>query len=184
MPFPAASCMSEEDFFNFLRTQDKKWELIRGKAVILAGRNQRHRDITANTLTSLYAQLREKRCRATAVDTGICTSQGTVRYPDVVVDCGLRDDQAMLATEPAVVIDVLSPSTNDFDSHRKVLEYKAKPEIAHILLIDTNDVGALLHYRDADGWCETMYASVDDVIGLPKIGATLRLRDVYFGLEF
>jgi len=184
MPRLAASFMSEEDFFDFIRTRDERWELIGGVAVIAACASQRHRDAAANTLTSLHTQLRGKRCRPTAAGTGVFISPGTVRYPDVVVDCGRREDHAMLATEPTVVIDVFSPSTRDFDSHRKVLDYKSSEQIASILLIDTMSACVLLHRRHAKGWSEKMYDALDDVIDLPKIGARLVLSDIYYGLEF
>lgn len=78
MPHSAISYMSEEDFFEFIQARDEKWELIEGEAVMKAGANQRHQDIAANTLTSLHAQLRGKRCRPTAADTGDYAAPGTV----------------------------------------------------------------------------------------------------------
>lgn len=184
MPQPAVAYMTEDEFFEFVQIRDEKWELIEGAPVMMAGANQRHQDIAANTLTSLHVQLRGKRCRPTAADTGVATSNGTIRYPDVVVDCGKRDDQAMHATAPTLVIEVLSPSTRGFDSHKKVLEYKSHPDIRYILLIDTNNACSLLHFRDGEGWWEKMYNDIDDNIDFPEIGASLALSDVYEGLEF
>ncbi|MBO9126925.1 MULTISPECIES: Uma2 family endonuclease [unclassified Rhizobium] len=184
MPHPAASQFSEEEFFHFVQSRDERWELIKGEAIVMAVTTQRHRDIAANVLTSLHTQLRDKRCRPTVANTAISISPGTVRYPDSVVDCGGRVDQCMSAAEPTVVIDVLSPFTCDFDSHRKVLEYRSKVEIASILLIDATNACVLLHYRAAQGWSEGIYGNLDDVISLPEIGARLALSDIYSGLEF
>lgn len=175
--------MTEEAFFEFVQTRDEKWELVDGEPTMMAGANQRHQDIAANTLTSLHVQLRGRTCRATAADTGVATADGTIRYPDVVVDCGRRDDQSMRATTPTLVIEVLSPSTRSFDSHRKVAEYKSHPDIAYILLIDSRNAGALLHHRDGEGWSELMHDGLDDVIDFPEIGATLALSDIYDGLD-
>jgi len=183
MPQPAVAYMTEDEFFEFVQTRDEKWELINGEPMMMAGATQRHQDIAANTLTSLHTQLRGKKCRPTAADTGVPTINGTIRYPDVVVDCGKRDDQAMRATAPTLVIEVLSPSTRGFDSHKKVIEYKSHPDIKYILLIDTNNACSLLHFRDGEGWGEVMYDSLDDVIEFPEIGATLALSDIYYGLE-
>jgi Uma2 family endonuclease len=90
----------------------------------------------------------------------------------------------MLATEPKLVIEVLSPSTRGFDSHRKVLEYKSQPEIGYILLVDSINPCVLAHFRDGDGWGEIMYDKVDDIIEFPEIGASLALSDIYDGIEF
>jgi Uma2 family endonuclease len=175
--------MTAPEFFAFVQTRDEKWELIDGEPMMMAGANQRHQDIAANTLTALHTQLRGKKCRPTAADTGVATMSGTIRYPDIVVDCGKRDDQAMLATAPAVVIEVLSPSTRGFDSHKKVIEYKSHPDIKYIVLIDANSACALLHHRVGDAWTEIIYDNLEDIIDFPEIGATLALTDIYDGLE-
>jgi Uma2 family endonuclease len=183
MPQAAPTYMTEDEFFEFVQTSDRKWELVDGEPVMMAGSNQRHQDISANTLTSLHTQLRGQKCRPTAADTAVPTINGNVRYPDIVVDCGPRDDQAMRATMPTLVIEVLSPSTRGFDSHKKVNEYKTHPDIKYILLVDTDSACALLHYREESGWYEESYDSLDDVIEFLGIGASLALSDIYYGLE-
>lgn len=183
MAHPAASYITEEDFFNFISGRYERCELIAGEVVMRASRNQRHQDIAANTLTALHTQSLGKKCRPTAFGTGISTSRGTIRYPDVVVDCGRRLDQDMLATEPSVIIEVLSSSTPCFDSHRKVLEYKSKPEITYVLLIDARNACVIMHTRDGEGWSDNIYDTLDEVIELPKIDATLALSEIYNGLE-
>ena len=184
MAQPAQAYMTEDEFFEFIRDHDGKWELVDGQAMMMAGANQRHQYVAANALASLHTQLRGKTCRPTAADTGVSTTGGNVRYPDVVVDCGPRDDNAMHATSPTLVIEILSPSTRGFDSHRKVAEYKTHPDINYILLIDTNEANALLHRREGEGWVEFLYDNLDEVIEFPEIGASLALKDIYGGLEF
>lgn len=181
---PATSEMSEDAFLEFIQTRDEKWELVNGEAVMVAGSNQRHQAIVANTLAALHNQLRGKGCRPTAANSGVSTIFGTVRYPAIVVDCGRMEDQAMLATEPVLMVEVVSPATRDFNSHRKVFEYKSKPGIRYVLLVDTNDACALLHAREGEGWCETLYERFGDVIDFPELGATLALSDIYDGLDF
>lgn len=184
MPQPVKETMSEDEFFAFVRDRDEKWELVEGVPVMMAGASQRHQAIAANVFASLYNQLRGKPCRPTSADTGVAIGTGTVRYPDIVVDCGKRDDESMFASEPALVIEVLSPSTRSFDSHRKVLEYKSNPQIRYILLIDTNEPGCLLHYRESDGWEETMHDRLEAVVVFPAIGVTMSLAVLYDGIEF
>lgn len=184
MPQPVTDYMSEDEFFDFVQDRDEKWELVNGVPVMMAGANQRHQAIAANIFASLYDQLRGKPCRPTSADTGVSTGQGTVRYPDVVIDCGKREDDSMFASEPVLVIEVLSPSTRSFDSHRKVLEYKSNPQVRYILLVDTNNAGCLLHYRQGDGWEEIMRDGPHSMVDLPDIGVTIALDDIYEGLEF
>jgi Uma2 family endonuclease len=182
MAEPARIYMSEDEFFEFLKTAEGRFELVDGEMTMMAGANQRHQDIAANTLATLHAQLRGGKCRPTAADTAV-TTNGNVRYPDVVVDCGRRNDQSVRATTPTLVIEVLSQSTRLFDSHKKLNEYKSHPDIKYIVLVDTDSARALLHYRDGAGWRERVYEDLNEVIEFPEIGASLALSDVYYGLE-
>lgn len=183
MTQPAAARMTEAEFFDFIQTRDGKWELVGGEAVLMAGANQRHQTIAANVLASLHGQMRGKKCRPTASDTAVATEEGTLRYPDIVVDCGPRNDASMRATTPAVVVEILSPSTRGFDSHRKVAEYKALRDIVHILLIDTEKTSCLLHSRDGAAWHERALASLAEIVPLPAVEASLSLAEIYEGLD-
>lgn len=182
MAEPARVYMSEDEFFEFLKTAEGRFELVDGEMTMMAGANQRHQDIAANTLATLHLQLRGGKCRPTAADTAV-TANGNVRYPDVVVDCGPRDDQSMRATKPTLVIEVLSQSTRTFNSHKKLNEYKSHPDVKYIVLVDTDSARLLLHYRDGAGWSERIYENLTDIIEFSEIGASLALSDVYYGLE-
>lgn len=184
MAQPVLKRMSQADFFAFAQGREDRWELVDGQPVMMAGANQRHQEIAANTLTTLRTQLRGSHCRTTAADSGVASSGENVRYPDVVIDCGQRDDTSMKATTPTVVIEVLSPSTRAIDSHLKLAEYKSNPDIQCIILIDTDAICTLLHRRTGDGWEEIAFRDIGDVIDLPEVNAKLALRDVYEGLEF
>ena len=108
MAEPARIYMSEDEFFEFLKTAEGRFELVDGEMTMMAGANQRHQDIAANTLATLHAQLRGGKCRPTAADTAV-TTNGNVRYPDVVVDCGPPDPSAKTASRPTVIVEVTSP---------------------------------------------------------------------------
>lgn len=176
--------MTEPEFADFLRAREERWELADGAPVMMVRTTQRHRDIVANILAALHSQLRGTGYRPTCSGTGVRTGKATIRYPDLVVDCGPRVDQAMCATSPVLVCEVLSPGRDPFDTHLRVLEYKTHSDIACILLINPDTPGAILHRRDDAGWHVSLYDELDQIVGFPGIGAAAPLRDVYDGLEF
>lgn len=178
------SSLTEPAFFTLIARREERWELIGGEPVMMAPTTQRHRDLVANVLATLHGQLRGTGCRPTCSRTGVRTGAGTIRYPDLVVDCGHRHDHEMCATTPIVVCEVLSSSRNPFDTHLRVLEYRAVPDIACILLIDPDEPRAILHRRDDAGWCDHLSIGLDQVVDITEVGATAPLRDVYDGLEF
>ncbi len=175
--------VSQDEFFVFLKTAEGRFELVDGEITVMGRVNQRHQEIIMNAAASLHAQLRGGRCRPTIADTAVSTVGGNVRYPDVVVDCGQRNDQSMRATTLTLVIEMLSRSTSLFDSHRKLNEYKSHQDIKYIVLFDPDGAHALLHYREDAGWRERAYDDLNDVIEFPEIEASLALSDVYYYLE-
>jgi Uma2 family endonuclease len=176
--------LTEPAFFALIAGREERWELIGGEPVMMAPTTQRHANIVANVLATLHGQLRGTVCRPTCSRTGVRTGAGTIRYPDLVVDCGSRDDDGMCATSPILVCEVLSPARDPFGTHLRVSEYRSVPDIACVLLIDPDTPRVIAHVRDGAGWCDRFHAGPDQIVALPKIGAALALCDVYDGLEF
>jgi Uma2 family endonuclease len=184
MSLPAKNRFSVPEFFTFLSVSQDKWELVDGVPIMMAGATQRHQDVAANLLASLHQRLRGSGCRPTGSDTGVLTGDTSVRYPDLVVDCGPRYDDSMHATKPTVVIEVLSPSTRGFDSHLKLIEYKGNTDISQVLLVDTVTPRVLVHLRDGEVWREEILTGLKGVIDLPDIRTELPMADVYDGIDF
>lgn len=177
------SSLTEPAFFALIAEREERWELIDGQPVMMAPTTQRHRDLVANVLATLHGQLRGTGCRPTCSRTGVRTGAGTIRYPDLVVDCGHRHDHEMCATTPVVVCEVLSSSRNPFDTQLRVSEYRTVPDIACVILVDPEVPRAIIHRRDGAGWRDHLHAGLDQIVDLPEIGAGLALREVYVGLE-
>ena len=174
--------LSAPAFFALIASREERWELIDGQPVMMAPTTQRHRDLVANILASLHRQLRGTGSRATWSRTGVRTGEATIRYPDLVVDCGHRDDHGTCATSPILVCEVLSPSRDPFDTHLRVSEYKAHRDMAHIVLIDPEAPRAIIHRREDAGWHNRLYDGMDQIVEFPGIGAAAPLRDIYDGL--
>jgi Uma2 family endonuclease len=184
MSLPAKNRFSVPEFFTFLSVSQDKWELVDGVPIMMAGATQRHQDVAANLLASLHQRLRGSGCRPTGSDTGVLTGDTSVRYPDLVVDCGPRYDDSMHATKPTVVIEVLSPSTRGFDSHLKLIEYKGNTDISQVLLVDTVTPRVLVHLQDGEVWREEILTGLKGVIDLPDVRTELPMADVYDGIDF
>lgn len=176
--------LTEPTFFALIAGRDGRWELIDGEPVMMVPTTQHHADIVANILAALHEQLRGTGCRPTCSRTGVRTGEATIRYPDIVVDCGARYDHGMCATSPVLLCEVLSPARDLFDTHQRVCEYRAVPDIACIVLIDPEVPRAIIHRRDGAGWCDHLSIGLDQVVDITEVGATVPLRDVYDGLEF
>ncbi len=119
--------------------QDRRYELVDGVPVAMAGARRRHDQVVVNTLVALGGRLGVGPCRPFSSDTAVRISEYQVRYPDLGVDCRRFVDEALAADAPAVVFEVLSETTPAFDLVRKVEEYKSVDSLRHIILVDTGE---------------------------------------------
>ena len=188
MAEPARRLMTPEEFFAWQETQDGLYELVDGVPVphvkMMTGASAPHDRATVNIIASLHAQLRGTGCRPTTDDIALRTSIGTLRRPDVTVECGELVRDTYESRSPRLVVEVLSPSTANIDQFRKLEEYRRHPTLAYILLIETRFPSAVLYRRDGTAWLERSFAAMDEVIDLPEIGATLALADIYDDVAF
>jgi Uma2 family endonuclease len=175
-----------EEFFAWQEGQAERYELVDGFPVrMTAGARNVHDDIVVNVLAGLRNQLRGRDCRPFTGDGSIETKPGQIRRPDAGVDCGRRDPNATRAALPRVVIEVLSPTTRDFDTIDKLDEYKTVQSIDRIVVIEPNAPEAIVWARGADrSWRRTVCRGLDQHIDMPEIGVTLPLKEIYDGVEF
>jgi len=128
--------MSPERFLEWLQTQEQKYELVNAHPEMMAGTVQDHNDIVNSGLSEFIVQLRGTPCRPTGSDSAIQIPGGNIRFPDFGVDCGQRSGKSMLTSAPAVVAEVLSPSTRFLDFNKKLDDYKRVATLTYILLIE------------------------------------------------
>jgi Uma2 family endonuclease len=110
-------------------------------------------------------------------------ASGLYTYPDLSVVCGeprFADPYVDSLTNPTLLIEVLSPSTEDYDRGRKAAMYRKIPSLQELLLIAQDSHELELSRRMPDGNWSLMAASgLEASIDLQSIGYTLRLRDLY-----
>lgn len=167
-----------------------KHELIDGQLVAMAGGTPEHNQLAANAMVRLGMALLGGPCRVTSSDQKVhvydaLADDDAGLYPDVSVYCGPRQRSATVPTaltNPTLLVEVLSASTEATDRGRKFALYSALPSLQHYLLLSTDRVGAELYTRNDDGsWTLRRYGPGDRV-PLPAIAAELLVDDLYDGV--
>jgi Uma2 family endonuclease len=173
-----------EEFFAWQERQPERYELVDGFPMrMMAGAKNVHDDIVVNVLAELRIQ--GGGCRPFTSDGSVETKPGQIRRPDVGVDCGRRDPNATKATSPRVVVEVLSPTTRDFDTIGKLDEYKLIDSLDRIVVIEPNAPEVIVWVRGAGrSWRKAIRQGLDQEIDMPEIGVTLALAEIYDGVEF
>src|SRR4051812_44886140 len=139
--------MTPEEFYAWAEPLDDKYELVDGYPVkMMTGASRRHDQIVVNVLAEIRNQLRGSPCRPFTADTAVATGERTGRRPDVGVECGPRHDRDYAANEPRLLVEVLSPSTREYDLYNKIEEYRALPSLDFVLFVD-QDVPKVVCWR-------------------------------------
>ncbi|MBW3625341.1 MAG: Uma2 family endonuclease [Armatimonadetes bacterium] len=184
MPF-----VTPEEYLESERAAETKHEYLDGQVFAMAGASLEHNQITHNIGGQLYLQLRGGRCRSFSADLRVKIEEtGLYTYPDLVVVCGeIRRDSLDPNTvvNPTLIIEVLSPSTEDYDRGRKFMHYRRIAGLTDYVMVSQEKPWVEHFNRQPDGrWVLTETGDMEDRVALPSIGAEIRLTDIYENVEF
>lgn len=166
--------------------QPEKHEYCDGEVFAMAGGSPNHALVTANLTALLHVGLRPRGCRTYSSDLRVrLTESRRYVYPDLSAVCGEPEfaaEDTLSLVNPALVAEVLSPSTETFDLGTKARLYRELPSLQALLLVRQDEPAATLYRRDGDRW------TVEDAVGLEAhldvLGAPLALAEVYDGATF
>ena len=174
-----------------LETQaDTKYEYYDGFIVAMAGGSPQHGEIAANMITALNNQLRaaKKGCKTFSSDVKISlTSLSRRFYPDLSVVCGpvqYDETEPNAITNPLLVVEVLSPTTESLDRGEKFRAYRQLPSLKEYILVSQEHAVVEVFSRTEDGtWRIQTAIGTDQSFEIPALGIEIQTRDVYYGIE-
>ena len=164
-------------------------EYLDGEVFAMSGASPRHGQIAVNILVELGLQLRNSNCRVRNVDTRLATSpSGLYSYADVLIACKPEKFQSDTLLNPVVIVEVLSPSTGNYDRGAKFERYRQIPSFREYLIVAQDRVYVEHHVRaGAPGqsvWTMREFTSSDDVINFQSVGVQLPCSTIYSDLDF
>jgi len=183
MGVPEHDKLTISDFFRAIAGEEGRFELVGGIAYAMAGAKEGHNVITSNVQTALVPAGKRSGCRTTSSDTGVQTGPDSVRFPDVVVDCGPPNSSATTASAPTIIVEVSSPGTAVFDYGAKLQEYRQLHSVEMVIQVESEIALVKVHTRSGEAWTEATFESLDDVIEVPRLATALSLRDIYDTLD-
>ena len=169
------------EFDRWNAEQPERWEFIGGVPVMMAPAANNHSLIKGNIFAALYAKLRPSPCRA-LVDGPEVRSAKLVAIPDVIVTCEAIDGRSGVVSQPVLLVEVVSPSSERNDTQHKWHSYCLIPSLQHYLVVSQEERFLILHTRTGpSSFHETMHS--DGQIELPAIGVALTLDEIYEGID-
>jgi Uma2 family endonuclease len=172
--------MSREMFRLWAPQQRRRYERLEGVPIEMAAERIGHVRVKARVWQALDRAIRDAGLDCEALGDGVTieVDENTDYEPDCVVNCGPRmnlDDIA--ATNPVIVVEVLSPSTQSIDVSEKLADYFRVPSIQHYLIVRTRRQEVIHHRRTGDR-IETRIALTGEIT-LDPPGIALSLADIY-----
>jgi Uma2 family endonuclease len=145
-----AQRLTREEFRRWAAEQPQRYERIAGEPVAMSPERIEHARIKSRVWASLDRAIRAANLPCEALPDGITIEidQDTDYEPDAIVNCGpAAPGEAVAATNPVIVVEVLSPSTEHIDLADKLADYFKVPTISHYLIVRARRREVILHSR-------------------------------------
>jgi Uma2 family endonuclease len=179
--------LSLEQYLELERAAEYRSEFIDGLMVAMAGGTRDHAVLQGNIQGELRERLKGTACRAFGSDFRIQVSRRYSTYPDVAVVCGkevLADEHKDCYTNPAVVVEVLSPSSEKYDRGEKFRRYRTLASLQDYILVDQRRVLIEHFTRQPDNtWTLRDYQTLADELRIETIGVSIPIQRIYEGVE-
>ena len=181
--------LTPEEYLRIERDAEWKSEYIDGEMFAMSGASPRHVLITGNLVRELGNQLHDGPWGVYPADLRVSTDRRRhYTYPDVVVACDplqFVDDRKDTITNPTLIAEVLSESTEKYDRGAKFERYRTVPSLAEYLLVSQERVHIELYTRQANGvWALREWNDRAAEIDLPSLQCRLKISEIYAKVAF
>jgi len=179
-----------EEYLAFERAAETKHEYLDGQIYAMAGGSPQHNQICFNLAGEIHPQLKGTSCIGYTSDQKIRTDpMDLFSYPDLTIVCGkpiFHDKHNDVILNPKVIIEVLSPRTEDYDRSEKLTRYQAIKSVADYILISQTrpSVEHFVRQKGKRQWLFTIETEMTAEILIASINCKLKLADIYDRVVF
>src|SRR5271165_1906306 len=172
--------LTRAEFRRWAEGQTLRYERIAGEPVAMSPERVIHARLKMRVWRALDRSISDSGLDCEALGDGVTVEvdQDTDYEPDAIVNCGPRlPPDAIAATNPVIVVEVLSPSTESVDSGEKLADYFRVPSIRHYLIVRARRQEIVHHRRSGD---EIISRVVNvGVVRLDPPGLVLDVAEIY-----
>ena len=182
--------LTEQEYLELERAATYKSEFYKGEVFAMSGASRTHNVLSGNLFGFLLNQLKGKGCRPYSNDMRLHVPLNTLyTYPDIVVTCGKEDfldNQFDTLVNPVLIIEVLSPSTADYDLGKKFMLYRSIPSLKEFWAISSFEYRILKYVRNSsdNSWKFTETTNINDSVLFESLSLTVSLSEIYDEVSF
>ena len=181
---------SLKDYYDLEKNSEEKFEYWDGNVWSMAGASPDHEQIVVNAGAHLRELLRGRGCFVFSSNLKVKVPvYKPYRYPDLTAFCGQGIYETAggmkLLTNPQMLIEVLSPSTEAFDRGDKFTYYKSIESFTEYILIAVNRpyVTQFIKQNERE-WIQREAIGLDESIFSPTFNIEILLSEIYLDVEF
>ena len=180
-----------EEYLELDRTSEERLEFWDGEIFCMSGGSEWHYEIESNIHSFLKTSLRARGCRVFTGNVRVkVPSAPPYRYADVSALCGEAAKFEEIGgvdalVNPQLLVEVLSPSTENYDRVDKFTHYKSIPTLREYLLVAQQHPHVTHLFKDEDGkWIHTEANDLGASLHLHSLGFELPLSEIYRDVSF
>jgi Uma2 family endonuclease len=146
--------MTVDEFLAWAEGREGRWELYNGVPYAMPQERVGNIEVKSAAYLALLRAVRKAGvpCHVLGDGAGVRISRHVMHGPDALVYCGPQlPRDALEVPNPAIVVEVLSPSTRKFDETVKKDGYFSLPSVHHYLIVDPEGPPIVHHSRQTDG---------------------------------
>ena len=186
---PKYSFVTPAQYLETERAAGFRSEYFDGYVQAMGGASLKHNIIASNIAAKVGHFLEGKNCRMLQSEMRIGSpSSDSYMYPDALIVCGkpdLEDDKFDTLKNPAVIFEIISPSTALYDKGRKFFFYQQIPSLKEYIMIDSMQRLIQLGRKQTDeSWRFEQIADPNGILKITTIEFNLSLSEIYFDAEF
>lgn len=175
--------LTEQEYLAFERAAEERHEYADGEFFAMSGGTFEHSLIASNINRELSTLLLERPCSAHGSDMRIhIPTTKRYLYADALVVCGqpiFTGDKRDNLTNPVVIIEVLSDSTESYDRGDKFEQYELIPSLRDYVLVSQKKVRIEHFHRQEDTLWQRRIAGAGERVELTSIGCDLEVDRAY-----
>jgi Uma2 family endonuclease len=182
---PRGVRMTVEEYFAFDSQSKTRYEYVAGELFAMNGASLRHNRITGRIFEALFRHLRGGPCQAYVTDAKVgmkVNNKHHFYYPDVVVTCDSdtthEKPDTHFVTDPKLIVEVLSPSTENIDRREKWLFYQKIPTLEEYVVVAQEECEVTV-YRREDQWQPVTFHKLTESAEFRSLALSLPLTHVY-----
>jgi Uma2 family endonuclease len=162
-----------------------RYEYVDGQVYAMAGASDRHNRIALNLSSRLNDRTGDGPCETFMSDMKVKVDPVLYYYPDVMVACDPPGGDPYLRTQPRLIAEVLSPTTERIDRYEKLLTYRQVATLQEYALISQDEMRIELHRRQDDRqWALEIFTQPEESLTFNSVELTLTVADVYRNVRF